>query len=108
MRKRARRDFVQQRLPDVDQRAVDQRDPGLAVPAQPIAELGREHQAARAATDHDNVVGRCQDGIGTNCRRRGRCRRALQHIRDRLTCGGRDISDHRHFSSQPTVKPVAH
>ena len=35
----ARRDLVQQRLPDVGQRAVDQRDPGLAVPAEPIAEL---------------------------------------------------------------------
>ena len=62
----AGRDLVQQRLPDVDQRAVDQRDPGLAVPAQPIAELGREHQAARAAADHDDVVRRCQDRVGTN------------------------------------------
>jgi hypothetical protein len=34
---RAGGDLVQQRLPDVGQRAVDQRDPRLAAPAEPVA-----------------------------------------------------------------------
>ena len=53
--------LVQQRLPDVSESAVDQRDPRLAAPTEPIAELGRENQPARPAADHDDVVRPCQD-----------------------------------------------
>ena len=53
---RARGDLVQQRLPDVRQHAVHERDPRLAAPAEPIAELGREDQAAGTAADDDDVV----------------------------------------------------
>ena len=56
---RAGGDLVQQRLPHVDQRAIDQRHPGLAAPGEATAELGREHQAAGAAAHDHEVVQRC-------------------------------------------------
>jgi hypothetical protein len=73
---RAGGDLVQERLPDVGQRAVDQRDPRPAAPAEAVAEPGREHEAAGAAADDHDVVGK---GGG---RRRGHGRlRARRQLR---------------------------
>ncbi len=52
---RAGRDLVQQRLPDVAQRAVDQRDPRAATAAETVAEPARQHQPAGAAADDHDV-----------------------------------------------------
>lgn len=52
----ADRHLVQQRLPDMGQHAVDQRDPSALAPAEAPAEPGREHEpAGPAADDHDTV-----------------------------------------------------
>ena len=70
-RQRAGRDLVQQRLPDVGQRAVDERDARPLAAPEPIAEPGREHEPAGAAAhDHD---ARRERHLRTGCRR---CRRA--------------------------------
>ena len=51
-------DLVQQRLPEMGARPLDQRHLGLAAPAQPVAEPGHQLQAAGTAADHDDAVRR--------------------------------------------------
>jgi hypothetical protein len=51
----AGRDLVQQWLPHVRPRPVDQRDIGRLAPPVLVAELGRQFKAARPAPDHDDV-----------------------------------------------------
>ncbi len=52
----AGRDFVQQRLPDVRARPIDERDLCLAASAELVAELRREFETAGAAADDDDVM----------------------------------------------------
>jgi hypothetical protein len=99
-------DLVQQRFPDVGERAVHQGDPRLALPAESAAELGREDEAARAAADHDDVVRRGKLRVGAGRLPRRRRRRALLNGRHGLAWGGRNVPDHRRFSSWPAVKPL--
>ncbi len=85
---RARGDLVQQRLPDVRQHAVDQRDPRLAAPAEPVAELGREDQAAGTAADDDDVVRHGYAGTARMLDRRAGSRSKLGNRSDRLAGEG--------------------
>ncbi len=52
----AGRDLVQQRLPDVRARTVDQGDLGLALFAELVAELRRKLESTGAAADDDDLV----------------------------------------------------
>jgi len=57
-------DLVQQRLPQMGARAIDQRDLGAVARAQPVAQPGRKLQPAGAATDDDNAVRGVGHGTG--------------------------------------------
>src|SRR5262249_54110822 len=61
----ADRDLMQQRLPHMAQHAVDQGDLGLAAPAETVAEARRQHEAARAADDHDpmEILRQCPSAV---------------------------------------------
>jgi hypothetical protein len=51
-------DLVEQRLPDVRFKAVDQRDLGAFAVPQLVAQRGGERQASRAASDDDDAMRR--------------------------------------------------
>ena len=50
-------DLVQQRLPQMGARLLDQRDLGLAAPAQLVAQPSHQLEPAGAATHHDDAMG---------------------------------------------------
>ena len=52
----ARCDFVQQRLPHMRARAIDEDYVGLPALAEGVAQAGREFQAARSAADDDDAM----------------------------------------------------
>jgi hypothetical protein len=49
-------EFVQQRLPEMRARAIDERDRGALAVAQRIAEAGRQLETAGAAADDDYLM----------------------------------------------------
>ena len=59
----ADRHLMQQRLPDMGERIVDEGDLRPPAAAQPVAELGGQHQPAGAAADDNDVVG--DDMVGS-------------------------------------------
>ena len=76
-------DFVQQRLPQMGARLVDERDLGAVAPAELIAEASDELEPAGAAADHDDAV----EVAARRGFRRQSIRRRARHGRSHLPAG---------------------
>ena len=77
---------MQQRLPDVRARALDERDPRLLLAAELVAEARRQLQTAGAAADDDDVRQVAVVADGHHGRRRGGGRR-LVHVQRLMPMG---------------------